>query len=75
MWMAGGGIKGGVSHGETDDFGYNIVRDPVHIRDINSTILHQAGIDSQRFTVKHRGLDERLTGVQAEARPIHEILL
>jgi hypothetical protein len=73
MWMAGGGIKGGVSHGETDEFGYNIVRDPVHIRDLNATILHLLGIDHKRFTVKHRGLDERLTGVQEEARPVYDI--
>ena len=74
MWMAGAGIRGGVTHGETDDFSYNIVRDPVHIRDLNSTILHQLGIDSQRFTVKHRGLDERLTGVQEEAQIVKSIL-
>jgi uncharacterized protein (DUF1501 family) len=74
VWMAGGGIKGGVTHGETDDFGYNIVRDPVHIRDLNATILHLMGIDHQRFTVKHRGLDERLTGVQEIARPVREIM-
>lgn len=73
MWFAGGGIRGGSSHGETDDFSYNIVRDPVHIRDLNATILHQMGIDHERFTVKHRGLDERLTGVE-EARVVHEIL-
>ncbi len=75
MWMAGGGIKGGVTHGETDEFGYNITRDPVHIRDINATILHLLGIDHERFTVKHRGLDERLTGVQVKARPVREIIL
>jgi hypothetical protein len=69
------GIKGGVTHGETDDFGYNIVKDGVHIRDLNATILNRLGIDSQRFTVKHRGLDERLTGVQAEARPIRELFV
>jgi len=73
IWMAGGGIKGGMSHGETDDFGYNIVKDGVHIRDLNATILNRLGIDSQRYTVKHRGLDERLTGVQEEARPIQEL--
>ena len=74
MWMAGGGIKGGVTHGETDEFSYNITRDPVHIRDLNATILHLLGIDHARFTVKHRGLDERLTGVQEEARVVREIL-
>ncbi len=74
MWLAGGGIKGGTTYGETDEFGYNILRDPVHIRDLNATILHQLGIDHARLTVKHRGLDERLTGVQEMARPVKEII-
>ena len=73
MWLAGGGVKGGVTHGLTDEFGYNILEKPVHIRDLNATILHQMGIDHKRFTVKNRGLDERLTGVQ-EARVVKEIL-
>lgn len=72
-WMAGAGIKGGVVHGETDDFSYNIVKDPVHIRDINATILQQMGIDHEKFTVKHQGLDQRLTGV-IPAHPIKGIL-
>ncbi len=74
MWLAGGGIKGGTTHGETDEFGYNILRDPVHIRDLNATVLNRLGIDHARFTVRHRGLDERLTGVQELARPVSEIL-
>jgi hypothetical protein len=74
MWMAGGGIKGGVTHGQTDEFGYNILEDPVHIRDLNATVMHQMGIDHARFTVKHRGLDERLTGVQELAKPIDAII-
>ena len=49
LWMAGGGIKGGVVHGETDDFSYNIVKDPVHIRDYQATILHLFGIDHERY--------------------------
>jgi len=73
VWMAGGGIKGGVAHGETDDFSYNINRDPVHINDLNATILHQTGIDHERFVVKHLGLDFRLTGVE-EARVVKEVL-
>ncbi|MCH2207228.1 MAG: DUF1501 domain-containing protein [Lentisphaerales bacterium] len=73
MWMAGGGVKGGVAHGETDEFGYNVVKDPVHIRDLNATILHQLGIDHERFTVKYQGLDQRLTGVE-HARVIKDIL-
>jgi len=63
MWMAGGGVKGGVVHGETDDFSYNIVRDPVHIRDLNATILHCLGINHERLSFPFQGLDQRLTGV------------
>ena len=74
IWMAGGGIKGGVVHGETDEFSYNIVKDPVHVRDFQSTILNRFGIDSQRFRYKFQGLDQRLTGVEKEARPVKEIL-
>jgi uncharacterized protein (DUF1501 family) len=72
VWLAGGGIRGGVVHGETDDFSYNIVRDPVHIRDLQATILHLFGIDHQRFTYRYQGLDQRLTGVEAAevVRPI-----
>ena len=75
IWMAGGGIKGGVTYGETDEFGYNIVRDPMPIRNLHATILHLMGIRHRSFTVKHRGLDERLTGVQEVAKPVKEILL
>ena len=74
LWLAGGGIARGVTHGETDDFSYNTARDPVHIRDLHATILHQLGIDHERFTVKHRGLDERLTGVQDKAHLVRQIL-
>jgi hypothetical protein len=64
MWMAGGGAKGGTIYGETDEFSYNIVKDPVHIRDFHATVLHLLGIDHERFTFKHQGLDQRLTGVE-----------
>ncbi len=64
LWMAGGGIKGGVVHGETDDFSYNITRDPVHVRDFQATILHQFGIDHERFSYNYQGLNVRLTGVE-----------
>ena len=74
MWFAGGGVRGGVTHGQTDEFSYNTVLDPVHIRDLHATILHLLGIDHQRFTVKHRGLDERLTGVQEQANVVRQIL-
>jgi hypothetical protein len=73
MWMAGGGIKGGVVHGQTDDFSYNILRDPVHVRDLNATILHQLGIDHNRLSYPHQGLDARLTGVE-EAHVLRGIL-
>ncbi len=74
MWMAGGGVKGGIVHGETDDFSYNIVDKPVHINDLNATILHCMGIDHERFTFKFQGLDQRLTGVE-EAHHVPELLL
>jgi hypothetical protein len=64
MWMAGGGIKGGVVYGETDDFSYNPVENPVHLNDLNATILHCLGIDHLKFTYKFQGLDQRLTGVE-----------
>ena len=64
MWMAGGGSKGGTIHGETDDFSYNIVRDPVHIRDFHATVLQLLGIDHQRFSYRYQGLDQKLTGVE-----------
>ena len=64
MWMAGGGSKGGTTYGETDDFSYNIVKDPVHIRDFHATVLQLLGFDHQRFSYKYQGLDSRLTGVE-----------
>ncbi|XZE46556.1 DUF1501 domain-containing protein [Pirellulaceae bacterium SH467] len=73
MWMAGGGIKPGTIYGETDDFSYNIVKDPVHIRDFHATVLHLLGIDHERFTFKSQGLDLKLTGVEP-ARIVKEIL-
>ncbi|MCP4784673.1 MAG: DUF1501 domain-containing protein [Fuerstiella sp.] len=74
MWMAGGGIKGGVSYGATDELGYNSVEDVVHVRDLHATMLHCLGIDSQRFTVRLQGLDWRLAGV-SPSRTIKEILV
>ena len=74
LWVAGGGFKGGVVHGETDEFSYNIVRDPVHIRDFQATLLHQLGIDHERFTYKYQGLDARLTGVEP-ARVVKQLLV
>jgi uncharacterized protein (DUF1501 family) len=73
MWMAGGGIKAGTVFGETDDFSYNVVKDPVHIHEMNATILHCLGIDHKRLSVKHQGLDVRLTGVE-DVHPVKAIL-
>ncbi len=64
VWLAGGGVKGGVVYGETDDFSYNIVRDPVSLHDLNATLLHCLGIDHLKFSFKSQGLDQRLTGVE-----------
>lgn len=63
MWMAGGGVRGGVIYGETDDFSYNIVRDPVHISDFHATVLHLLGFHFDRFSFRTQGLDGKLTGV------------
>jgi hypothetical protein len=73
MWMAGGGAKGGTIHGETDDFSYNIVKDPVHIHDFHATVLHLLGFDHEQFTYRYQGLDQKLTGVEP-AKVIKELL-
>ncbi|MBI1904007.1 MAG: DUF1501 domain-containing protein [Planctomycetia bacterium] len=73
MWMAGGGTKGGTIYGETDDFSYNIVKDPVHVRDYHATVLKLLGFDHERFTFKYQGLDQRLTTVEP-AKVIPELL-
>ena len=65
MWMAGGGSRPGTIYGETDDFSYNIIENPVHIHDFHATVLHLLGMDHERFTFRHQGLDQRLTGVEA----------
>ncbi|MFO0942181.1 MAG: DUF1501 domain-containing protein [Pirellulales bacterium] len=65
MWLAGGGIRAGYVHGETDDFSYNVVDKPVHINDLNATILHCMGVDHNRLSFKFQGLDQRLTGVES----------
>ncbi len=72
-WVAGGGFKRGFDYGLTDDYSYNILESPVHINDLNATVLHTLGIDHQRFTVKYQGLDWRLTGVEG-ARVVSEVL-
>jgi hypothetical protein len=73
MWFAGGGMKPGMTHGNTDELGYHVVEHPISVHDIHATILHQMGIDHMRFSVKHQGLDTRLTGVEP-ARVIRELL-
>ena len=73
MWMAGGGAQGGAIYGETCDFSYNIVKDPVHIRDFHATVLHLLGFDHEQLTVKHQGLAQRLTGVEP-AQVIPELI-
>ncbi len=64
VWMAGGGVRSGTTWGSTDDFSYNAVVDPVHVRDLHATALHLLGINHERFTYRHQGLDFRLTGVE-----------
>jgi hypothetical protein len=73
IWMAGAGIKPGMVYGETDDFSYNIVENPVHINSMNATILHCLGIDHQRLSYRFQGLDVRLTGVEGH-EVVREIL-
>ncbi|HJZ93051.1 MAG TPA: DUF1501 domain-containing protein [Gemmataceae bacterium] len=73
MWLAGGGIKPGISYGETDELGYNAVENKVHVRDLHATLLHLLGIDHGKFTFKYQGLDMKLTGVEP-AKPIQGVL-
>ncbi len=73
MWMAGGGSKGGTIYGETDDFSYNVVKDPLSIPDFQATILHLLGLDHERFTYRFQGLDQKLTGVE-HAKVVRELI-
>ena len=73
IWMAGGGIKGGVSYGETDDIGYHIADKPTEVRDVHATIMHQLGLDYEKVSYRFMGLDQRLTGVE-ECHILHDIL-
>jgi hypothetical protein len=66
LWMAGGGIKPGMTHGETDELGYHVVKDPVHIHDLQATILHLLGFDHERLTFEHQGRQFRLTDVHGK---------
>ncbi len=72
MWMAGGGVRGGVVHGATDEFGWHAVRDKVHVHDLHATILHQMGFDHEELTFRHAGRDYRLTDVHG--RVVKEVL-
>ena len=73
LWLAGGGVPGGMTYGETDEFGYNAVEDRVHVRDFHATMLHLLGIDHRRLNFKFQGLDFRLTGVE-EAEVIRRLV-
>jgi len=73
-WLAGGGVKGGMHFGKTDDFSYNVVEDPVHVRDLHATMLHLLGIDQGRLIFPFQGLDQKLTGVEP-SRVVKEILM
>ncbi|MED6298879.1 MAG: DUF1501 domain-containing protein [Verrucomicrobiota bacterium] len=73
-WLAGGGIKGGMHYGETDDFSYNVVKDSVRVRDLHATMLHLLGVDHEQLTFPFQGLDQRLTGVE-KARIVSEIII
>jgi hypothetical protein len=74
VWMAGGGVKPGLVYGETDEFSYNIIKNPVHIHDMNATILHCLGIDHKKLSFKFQGLDMRLTGVEDHG-PVMDLLV
>lgn len=71
-WLAGGGIQGGMHYGKTDDFSYNVVEDPVKVRDLHATMLHLLGVDHERLSFPYQGLDQKLTGVEP-CRVVKEI--
>jgi uncharacterized protein (DUF1501 family) len=73
MMMAGGGVKPGISYGQTDDFSYNVIENPVHVHDINATILNQLGIDHEKLTYRFQGRDFRLTDVHGKV--IKDVLI
>ncbi len=73
MWMAGGGIKPGIVHGETDDYGYNVASNPVHVHDLNATVLRCLGIDHERLTFRYQGRDFRLTDVHGNV--VRDVLI
>lgn len=73
LWMAGAGVKGGYTHGETDEMGYTAAKDPVHLRDFHATMLHLMGVDHSRMSVPFQGLNQKLTGVKS-TRVVEEVL-
>jgi arylsulfatase A-like enzyme len=74
MWMAGGGVKKGISYGATDELGYFIAEDPVHVRDLQATILHLMGLDPHELRFPYLGLQQRLIGPAEGPRVVHEVL-
>jgi hypothetical protein len=72
VWMAGGGLRGGLAYGATDELGYSVVEDAVHVHDLQATILHLLGLDHERLTFRHQGRDFRLTDVHG--RVVHDLL-
>ena len=74
IWLAGAGVKAGTVYGETDDFSYNITKDPVHQRDLHATILKLFGLNHDRFTFRHQGLDQKLVGVEEPAHVVDGLL-
>jgi hypothetical protein len=72
IWMAGGGVKGGYTHGATDEFGFGVVENEVHVHDFHATCLHLLGIDHERLTYRHQGRDYRLTDVHGHV--VHDII-
>jgi uncharacterized protein (DUF1501 family) len=74
MWLAGGGVKPGVTLGASDDLGFNVASDRVHVRDLHATILHLLGLDHTRLTFRFQGLDQKLTGVIEPAKVVQQLL-
>jgi hypothetical protein len=72
MWLAGGGLKRGYVHGETDELGFNVVRNPVHVHDLNATLLHLLGLEHTRLTYRFQGRDYRLTDVHGHV--VHDLI-
>ena len=72
MWLAGGGVKRGFSYGATDELGFNVVNHPVHVHDLNATILHLLGFDHTKLTYRFQGRDFRLTDVHGEV--VHDLI-